>query len=177
MSKLNLQRNRVYARVRGNVSRLAAAILLVASFLFAREANTEVSSPGISVETLAESRRGGPDMYEYVVADRVRIGEEIFYTLRVRNETAATLDETVVIRQIPRNTQYVAGSAVGPAALVTFSTDGANTFASPEDAVVMNSDGTTRAASPSDYTHIRWQLRRPLAAGATALLRFRGVFK
>jgi hypothetical protein len=34
-----------------------------------------------------------------------------------------------------------------------------------------------RKATSDDYTHLRWQLRYPLAAGATALLRFRGVFR
>ena len=34
----------------------------------------------------------------------------------------------------------------------------------------------TRKIVPADYTHVRWILTKPLAPGATALLRFRATF-
>jgi uncharacterized repeat protein (TIGR01451 family) len=95
------------------------------------------------------------------------VGDEIHYTLQVRNITAAEIQKAVVIKPMPQNTLYIRDSAVGPAAIVTFSIDGGMTFAAAR----------YLDASPDQYTHIRWELRHPLAAGATGLLRFRTLFK
>jgi uncharacterized repeat protein (TIGR01451 family) len=114
---------------------------------------------------------------EFVAADQLKIGDEIYYTVRVRNTTTATIERVAVIKAVPRNTEYLADSAVGPATAITFSVDGGNTFAAADQLEVTTLPGVTRHAVPGDYTHLRWQLRHPLAAGATALLRFRGVFK
>jgi uncharacterized repeat protein (TIGR01451 family) len=147
---------------------------------FAASAKDAESTAGLAIETLAERRiTAGSEgaAAEFVAADQLNIGDEIFYTLRVRNVTNATLAEVVVIKAVPRNTEYVADSAVGPAAIIAYSVDGGATFAEADQLEVIALPGVTRRAIPSDYTHIRWQLRHPLAAGATALLRFRGVFK
>ena len=83
----------------------------------------------------------------------------------------------VVTRPVPENTAYVAESAAGPAATVTFSVDGGASFAGPEGLQVSTPEGTSRNAAPRDYTHIRWELGYPLAAGATAILRFRVLLR
>ena len=140
----------------------------------------DTSTAGLAIETFAERRlvaasEGLPT--EFVAADELKIGDEIFYTVRVRNTTAATIEKVVVVKAVPRNTEYLAESAVGPAAVITYSVDGGGSFAAADQLEVITLPGVTRPAEPGDYTHLRWQLRHPLAAGATALLRFRGVFK
>jgi hypothetical protein len=95
----------------------------------------------------------------------------------VRNGSNAPIDAPTVIRAIPRNTEYVVDSAVGPAATISVSIDGGTTFSAPEDLEIVTLPGVSRPAIASDYTHIRWQLQHPLVVGATALLRFRGIFK
>jgi hypothetical protein len=82
-----------------------------------------------------------------------------------------------VTKPIPRNTRYVAGSAAGPGADIDFSVDGGRTFGSPQRLAVRSPSGRGERESVENYTHIRWQLRYPLAPGAVALLRFRVVFK
>jgi hypothetical protein len=91
--------------------------------------------------------------------------------------TSSALEDAVIVRAVPRNTQYVADSAVGPAARIDVSIDGGTSFSVPEEIQIVTSPGVVRPATASDYTHIRWQLQHPLAAGATALLRFRGIFR
>ena len=137
----------------------------------------EESTAGLTVETIAESRIQDAGGKQYAPAERLHIGEEIYYTLRVRNDSGSAASDAVVIRALPRNTRYVAASATGPAAIVSYSINGGATFASAEQLTILASDGSTRAANANDYTHIRWQLRHSLAPGATALLRFRGVFR
>jgi hypothetical protein len=72
---------------------------------------------------------------------------------------------------------YVADSATGPGAEVTYSVDGGHFFGRPEGLRVMSSDGRSRRAIASDYTHIRWNLRMTLKSKSVAYARFRAVVK
>jgi len=73
--------------------------------------------------------------------------------------------------------RYQPGSATGPACDLEFSIDGGSTFAKPElPRTGSGKKSVRKPPSAPEYTHVRWVLRRPLAPGATALLRFRAVF-
>lgn len=161
------------------------ALTLVSFSLSAQQANPSVMSAaqstttaGLVVETIAERRLADSSetLAKLAAADELHIGDEIIYTLRVQNRTDASIDSAVIVKAVPRNTIYVADSAVGPATDIDYSVDGGYRFAAPDD-LAMSTTSDARPAQSSDYTHIRWQLRHPLAAGATALLRFRGVFR
>lgn len=110
----------------------------------------------------------------FVPADRIRAGDEVHYTIRVTNPGRTPVDGVMVTKRLPFGLTYVVGSAVGPAATVQFSVDSGESFAAAADLEIV-SGGQTRPAAPADYTHVRWLLKRPLAAGATALLRFRAT--
>lgn len=111
--------------------------------------------------------------FRMVPATRLAQGQVVYYTLKITNPTPVFANKVQVSQMIPANTAYVAGSAAGPGADVEFSVDGGQTFAPAGDLKL--ADGVTRAP-PGRYTHIRWQLRNPLAPGATALARFRATF-
>lgn len=103
-------------------------------------------------------------------------GDVVYYTVQIRNPSAQPARNVVVVQRIPANTVYVANSASGPAANITFSIDGGHRFDVPR-ALKVEAPTGTRAATPEDYTHIRWQLRHVLAPGAVAFARFQAVFK
>lgn len=105
--------------------------------------------------------------YRYVPAVQVAEGEEIFYTVQVRNGGERPLEDYALVLPVPENTRYVPHTAAGAGAAVTFSVDGAQSFAPAE---------RVRVAS-SRYTHIRWQWSTPLAPGAVVLVRFRAIFE
>ncbi|MGB5104121.1 MAG: hypothetical protein WBO04_12520 [Steroidobacteraceae bacterium] len=108
----------------------------------------------------------GPDGRErrrFVRASRLDAGDEVHYTIRVHNPGKEPVLDIVVTKRLPFGLGYIPGSAVGPACDVEFSTDGGTTFA-------------PASRKPASYSHVRWILRRPLAPGATALLRFRATF-
>jgi uncharacterized repeat protein (TIGR01451 family) len=111
--------------------------------------------------------------FRMVPATRLAQGQVVYYTLKITNPTPVFANKVQVSQMIPANTVYVAGSAAGPGADVEFSVDGGQTFAPAGNLKL--ADGVTRAP-PGRYTHIRWQLRNPLAPGATALARFRATF-
>jgi uncharacterized repeat protein (TIGR01451 family) len=122
----------------------------------------ESTPVGLQLETIAEVR--SPDRLQMIPATQLHVGAEIFYTVKVRNITDAPLRGVVVVKAVPSNTRYVADSAAGPGTAISLSNDGVN--------FVTEDQGTAAA-----WSHIRWQFRHPLAPGAVALLRFRGVFQ
>lgn len=118
----------------------------------------------IVVEVLETGQ--GPDgrvEKRFVEARRLKAGEEVYYTIRVTNPGKTPVEDVVVTKRLPFGVDYIRGSAAGPACDVEFSTDGGNAFeARPKS---------------GEYTHVRWTFGHPLAPGATALLRFRAIFR
>jgi uncharacterized repeat protein (TIGR01451 family) len=132
----------------------------------------------IVVETLqVETGPGDREIRHWAPARRLDAGDEVHYTVKVRNPGEQPVSGIVVTKRLPFGVIYQAGTAAGPACRVQFSTDGGATFKAPEP--VRAATGTRRPARPApapDYTHVRWILDKPLAPKATALLRFRAVF-
>jgi uncharacterized repeat protein (TIGR01451 family) len=125
-----------------------------------------------SIET-----RDGRRVQRFIPATVVSQGQVVFYTVQIRNPTSVPVRDATIVQRIPANTTYVAGSAAGPSADITFSVDGGQSFLREKELVVAKPPAETRKATPSDYTHIRWQLRNALAPGAVALARFQAVFQ
>ena len=121
---------------------------------------------------------GGREVRRWIPAERLNAGDEVHYTVRVRNPGKQAVDTVVVTKRLPFGVRYLRGSATGPAAEVQFSIDGGKTFATPE-ALVRAAGGSKkmqRKPLENDYTHVRWVLSRPLGPASTALLRFRATF-
>lgn len=117
----------------------------------------------VAEKLLVETRPDGREHRQFVEAQRLQAGEEVYYTIRVRNPGKEPVADVVVTKRMPSGVDYVRGSARGPACDVEFSSDGGDTYA--------------REKKAGSYTHLRWTCRRPLAPGATALLRFRAIFR
>lgn len=115
--------------------------------------------------------------HELVPADRVVPGDEVFYTLEIRNTGSRPLPPPTVDFAIPEHMRYIANSAVGAGAEVSYSIDGGRTFDRPENLLVAAGGGDRHTATVAEYTHIRWRLRHVLKSKAVALARFRAVVK
>lgn len=111
------------------------------------------------------------EVHRFLPATLLTQGQVVYYTVRIHNPTSVALSGVVVTQRIPANTTYVPGSASGPAARVSLSSDGGQTF-QPEK----EPPPQLAAEAAEHYTHIRWALRYPLAPDAVALARFRAVF-
>jgi uncharacterized repeat protein (TIGR01451 family) len=153
----------------------------VVALCFSSMASGQAATNPLSVRSIAEveSRTGdaGREAPKLVPADKVVPGDRLIYTLEVRNSSAATLPAPTVIYPIPAHMWYIADSAVGPAAEITYSVDGGRSFDAPENLEVASPQGRSRAALAADYTHIRWQLKNPLKGNSVAFVRFRVVVK
>lgn len=121
---------------------------------------------------------GGQETRRWVPAERLNAGDEIHYTVRVRNSGKQPVDTIVVTKRLPFGVRYLRGSAAGPAAEIQFSADGGKTFATPEALARAAGGGKKGQRKPleNDYTHVRWVLSKPLGPASTALLRFRATF-
>lgn len=154
------------------ISLVNAALLWVAALVCGIPWRVQAAPAPLPELTLhAEVRlpvEGASKAYHFVPATTLSEGQEVFYTLRIHNPTDQPLSEVEVVQAIPPNTRYVAGSASGAGAKISFSTDRGRSFASAE---ALQASGDS-----APYTHIRWQLPYVLAPNAVLLARFRAVF-
>jgi uncharacterized repeat protein (TIGR01451 family) len=138
-------------------------------------ANEKIAVRAIA-EVQTKTSHDGRDVTKLVPADRVVPGDEVIYTLEIRNTGAMALPPPRVDYAVPEHMRYIADSAAGPGAVVSYSIDGGHTFDRPENLRVPGPAGQ-RAAIAADYTHIRWQLKSILKGNSIAFARFRAVVK
>jgi uncharacterized repeat protein (TIGR01451 family) len=164
-----------------NRKRLALTCAAFLALLLGAAAAAQAPSSPLEIRAVAEveSRTvvGGRESVKLIAADRVVPGDRVLYTLEVRNAGAAALDAPVVIHPVPEHMRYVADTAVGPGADVTYSVDGGHTFDRAENLKVAGPGGNPRPAVAADYTHIRWQLKKSLKVNSMAFVRFRALVK
>jgi uncharacterized repeat protein (TIGR01451 family) len=158
---------------------LRCGLLLLA--LTAVAAAGQVAQDPLAIRSIAEVEskavEGGREVVKLIPADRVVPGDRVIYTLEVRNSGATTLESPTITHPVPEHMRYVADSAVGPGAEVTFSVDGGHRFERAESLTVKGADGQVRHAVAADYTDIRWQLKNSLKANSVAFVRFRALVK
>ena len=145
-------------------------------------AQADTTKPGcIALKTVAEVEESfvnerGEQSVRLKAAAKVVPGDQVIWTVTAANVCDKAADRVFIDNPVPNQMTYVADSATEVGAEVLFSLDGAR-FATPRDLLVKNSDGTARAARPDEYTHIRWNLRNPIAPGQMAVARFRATLK
>ncbi len=131
----------------------------------------------LEVKTVVQKERTvtnatGETTTELVPVESVVPGEEVVYTVTYTNVSDSVTDNIVITNPIPRELTYVQGSAFGPGTEISFSVDGGQTYASPEQLVIV--DGALeRPALPGDFTNIRWVVQNSLDAGDRGFARFR----
>lgn len=164
--------------------------MLVALAHFHADSRAQEAIETTLVAEVREEVAVAPDrnVARLVPATLLHQGQEVFYTVRIRNPAAVAARDVVVVQRIPENTSYVPKSAGGPGAEISLSADGGLTFGKEGQLTIVDQSAValmtgadrrqlTRPATAQDYTHIRWRLRNPLAPGAVALARFRAVFR
>jgi uncharacterized repeat protein (TIGR01451 family) len=146
----------------------------------ARGADAPTQDPRLAVKAIAErvqpTSRDGHETTELVNADEVVPGDEVIYTLEIRNTSAVALPHPTVDYPIPEHMRYVANSAIGAGAEVSYSVDQGHRFDRPENLKIADAHGE-RPATAADYTHIRWQLKHVLKGNSVAMAHFRAVVK
>jgi hypothetical protein len=139
------------------------------------------TSADLSIKTVAEIEtrvmQAGHETVKLAPAIRLVPGDQVVYTLEIRNVTLGSVAAPEITYAIPVHMAYLAGSATGPGAEVSYSADGGHVFDRPENLRVPAEGGPPRTAQPADYTHIRWNLKHALKSKSVAFARFRAVVK
>lgn len=100
-------------------------------------------------------------------------GDKLVFVLNYRNAGARAADRFVITNPLPAAVRFADAGDTQP----LVSVDGGRAWGRLVDLTIMLADGTRRAAQPADVTHIRWAFHRPIPAGASGKLMFRGVVK
>ena len=127
----------------------------------------------ISAERIQQALSGAHTVVRLQPADHVVPGDLVIYTVQVRNVSGQPVMQPQFVAPLPEHTSYVADSAVGPGADISYSVDGGQNFDRPDQLRVHGAGGALRAATASDVTHIRWTLRHRLKPDSVVYARFR----
>lgn len=143
---------------------------------------TAVASGPLSVRTVAQIEQvvtlaDGTERTELVDVTTVVPGDEVVYTITFTNTGDAPAEAVTITDPVPAEMRYIAGSAFGPGTDVRFSVDGGQSWGEPGQLTVMDENGNERPATAVDYTHIRWQMRHPIAAGKRGFARFKASLR
>ena len=123
------------------------------------------------VETIDGGRKT-----RFVPAKSASPGEVLEYVLEYKNEGDEAATNAVIEDPIPKGTTFLAESASGRNAEITFSSDGGKTFAVPTKLTyeIKLASGAVerRVATPAEYTHVRWTVKQ-VAPGEGGQVSFR----
>lgn len=153
----------------------------------ATEASGAPEEPGPPTEPFAEPRALLESAWlvsdEAAGSERLVSGpqppgaRERVYTARFRYEGDSTAGGLQITVAIPADIRYVADSAMGPGARISYSVDGGRNFAPPGElslpAEPDDPQSPARRARADDYTHIRWYLPGRFLPGTAGLVSFR----
>lgn len=100
-------------------------------------------------------------------------GDKLVFIVKYKNASAEPASNLMVTNPLPKPVQFN-GTADGSEEV---SVDGGKTWGSLKTLFIKNTDGSNRSAQMNDVTHIRWTLKKTLAAGSTGKLIFRGIVR
>jgi uncharacterized repeat protein (TIGR01451 family) len=158
----------------GKKAIVAAMLLTITAGAYAADkACVELKT---SAETEREVVEQGRKVTRLVPAGKVVPGDEVVWTITATNVCMSATDNVAIANPVPEHMSFVAGSATGTGADVSYSLDGSQ-FKGATDLTIRAADGSTRAAHADEYRAIRWTYKNAFAPGATALVRYRAVVK
>ena len=150
---------------------LAIACLLalgtVAAFAQRQMRAAERNQPQIKV-LLSGAVEHGSERLPLEKSEAVKPGELLDWTITSENSGNAPAHEYKAVGQIPRGTQFVAGSATADgSATVVYSIDNGKSFSAQPTIEEKQTDGSVKrvAAPAAMYTHLRYEWSDPLAQG------------
>jgi uncharacterized repeat protein (TIGR01451 family) len=136
-------------------------------------------APGcIALKSVAEVEQEvvdakGQKSTKLMPATTVVPGTVVVWTVTADNICKRPSENVTINNAVPDHMTYVANSATGPGADITYSLDG-KSFGTSEQLTVTEG-GAARKARTDEYKHIRWVFKNPLAPGAQAVAHFRAL--
>lgn len=152
------------------------AIAYLFSLMVAGGVQADIQLENQAFKVITLTSENGAKTQQWQAPDKMLPGDIVGYQISFSNPDAEAAENIVIANPIPENTSYVVDSAKGMGTRITFSIDGGQNYAQPEQLFV-EKDGEKVPASAADYSHVRWQLNQPLAAGATGSVQYQVLIK
>jgi len=111
-----------------------------------------------------------------VPAAKVVPGDEIVWTITAKNICGKAASNIVIANPVPEQMSFVAGSAFGVGAAITYSLDGKE-FKASDALLVKEPTGALRPARADEFRAVRWTYTTAFEPGATAFVRYRALVK
>lgn len=136
----------------------------------------------LQVQTLAQKEQSvtladGTVQTQLVEVTTVVPGDEVIYTIRFTNTGEESAAGVTITDPVPAEMRYIDGSAFSAGTDILFSANGGASWGKAGELTVSDNLGIERVATAADFTHIRWRMRHPLAAGKTGYARFRAALR
>ncbi len=113
----------------------------------------------------------GKTRFEWREVTALEPGDVVRYTLHYTNGGRSEARDAVIVDPVPTGSTYIAGSAEGNGAEITFSMDGKQ-FGAPAHLKYRPKEGDAMTVKPEMYTHVRWKLTRPIPPGGDGTVSF-----
>lgn len=101
-------------------------------------------------------------------------GEMLAYSLNWENVDTKSAKNAVFTVPVPAEVTYVEGSAIADRAVVTFSADNGESFATRDELVVTAVD-SSKSAVAADITHVRWTYAEAVVGRSSGTLTYKAV--
>ena len=152
---------------------LFAVLLLLGGNVMAQQGTIQLEHKAEQQKVVTDDN--GIEQTRLVEAARVLPGEEVLFTVTYTNVGDEAAEDVVITNPVPDHMSYVNNSATGNNTSVTFSVDGGETFAAPQDLLMTDALGAERPAAAKDYSHIRWVVDSDVTAGGRGTVQFAAV--
>lgn len=153
---------------------MRALILLLAALLSAplAAANRVSLNSSVFVEKTVTDESGRSRVV-LVAPELVAPGDRLVFILAYRNLGQTPASNFVVTNPLPAAVAFQGT----PDQAAEVSVDGGRSWGPLATLRIRDRDGQLRSARPEDVTHVRWAMKRPIAAGAQGRVSFRGIVR
>lgn len=153
---------------------MRALILLIAALVSAplSAANRVSLSSSVFVEKTV-TEESGRSRIVLVSPELVAPGDRLVFILAYRNLGQTPASNFVVTNPLPAAVAFQGT----PDETAEVSVDGGRNWGPLASLRIRDRDGQLRSARPEDVTHVRWAMKRPIAAGAQGRVSFRGIVR
>lgn len=144
------------------------AVPAITAIAFISAAAPAMAKPQIELKITQEKEvttgKKGSETTKLVLSTTAVPGDTLQYTLTYQNKGDEMATNAVIDDPIPKGMTYIANSAAGENAAITFSTDNGKTYA---EATMLTYEMTMpdgkvvkKAVSPDAYTNVRWVVKQ-----------------
>ncbi|MEP1230304.1 MAG: hypothetical protein ABJG88_06480 [Litorimonas sp.] len=142
--------------------------------LFAATTSYALSATQTVKKEVTRVLENGQTVTEQVDATLVTPGEKVIYMFDIYNDETEAVNDLVLAMPVPKEIQFIEGSADREGSSVTYSVDDGKSFHERDDLNVRENSGLNRAATTDDITHVRWNISGPIAVGEGDQVLFKG---